>query len=66
MNNNFKKWTCLILVLFSFVFILSTNSSAFAQINSDLEKVYCNATLDDDFSDNEILVVLNKEVSRQL
>lgn len=66
MNNNFKKIMCLTLVLLSFVFILNTNAVVFAQTNSEDEKVYCNATLDDDFSDNEILVVLNKQVSRQL
>ena len=27
------------------------------------EKVYCNATLDDTFSDNRVLVVLNKNSS---
>ncbi len=32
-------------------------------INSDIEKVYCKATLDDEFTDNEIMIVLSNEAS---
>ena len=32
-------------------------------INSDIEKVYCSATLDDEFSDNEVMIVLTNDAS---
>ena len=32
-------------------------------INSDIEKVYCKATLDDEFTENEIMIVLTNEAS---
>lgn len=59
-----KILLCLILVLI-FYFNLR-NVSINTKSNSAIEKVYCNATLEQDFSDNEILIVLNKETSRQL
>ena len=32
-------------------------------INSDIEKVYCKATLDDEFTDDTVLIVLTNEAS---
>ena len=32
-------------------------------LNSDIEKVYCTATLEDDFADDTILIVLTNEAS---
>ena len=59
-----KILLCLILV--SIFYFNLRNVSINTKSNSVIEKVYCNATLEQDFSDNEILIVLNKETSRQL
>ena len=32
-------------------------------INSDIEKIYCKATLDDDFAEDTVLIVLTNEAS---
>ena len=34
-----------------------------AVYKNDIKKIYCNATLDDDFAEDRILVVLNDKVS---
>lgn len=64
MINSFKKMLCLVFALILIILYCITNVNA--QSNINIEKVHCNATLTDNFSENEILIVLNKEISRKL
>lgn len=49
------------LAVFTFTFI-NKNIKVYA-FNNDLEKIYCDAVLTDDFSDDEILIIINKQLS---
>ena len=50
------------LIILSIFILFSIKNNLLAQTILE-EKVYCNATLDDTFSDNRVLVVLNKNSS---
>lgn len=50
------------LIILSIFILFSFKNNLLAQTIVE-EKVYCNATLDDTFSDNRVLVVLNKNSS---
>jgi len=67
MKNIIKRilFSILFLAMFIIVFV-NKNIKVYAFDNYDLEKVFCNATLFDDFSDNEVLIILNKQLSRDL
>lgn len=52
------------LVMLAFVFI-NGNMKVYAS-NNDLEKIYCDAVLTDNFSDDEVLIIINKQLSRDL
>ena len=52
------------LVMLAFVFI-NGNIKVYAS-NNDLEKIYCDAVLTDNFSDDEVLIIINKQLSRDL
>jgi hypothetical protein len=52
------------LIVFSFV-LINKNIKIYAS-NNDSEKILCDAVLTDDFSDNEVLIIINKQLSRDL
>lgn len=60
-----KKSTIKFLSIFLAISVLicTLNVSVFAsdEIDDSIEKVYCEATIDDDFTDNEILIVVTPE-----
>ena len=61
-----KKFNVLLLiVLFSIAILNGFKNKVIVvnAINNDIKKIYCNATLDDDFAEDRILVVLNDKVS---
>ncbi len=65
MYSGLKKLSiCFILYCISVAFSITI----FANVESSLtiEKIYCDATLEQNFSEDEILIVLNKEASRDL
>ena len=62
-----KKYWKLIVAISSLVIIIAVALwflfPECSYINSDIEKVYCKATLDDEFTENEIMIVLTNEAS---
>ena len=66
--NNFKKIFC---VAFAFLFVLTQSNTGSAISSTDMKlplsetKVYSTATIEDDFVDNHVLVVLTNEASLQ-
>lgn len=62
-----KKYICrkkvFIVVLIGCLFLI-LNINVFSQSNDQEDRIICHATIDDNFSENEILVVLNKENSK--
>ena len=61
----FRK-ICIFILIFSFLFIGGTSVYAADNNQKDYmeEKTYCAATIEDDFADDRVLVVLNKETSQ--
>ncbi|MBQ7275991.1 MAG: S8 family serine peptidase [Bacilli bacterium] len=57
---NIFLFICLVALFVSFVFVKVHGTSA------KEEKYYCNATIDDSFSNDSVLVILNKEASYRL
>ena len=55
----------LLIVLFSIAILNGFKNKVVVvnALNNDIKKIYCNATLDDDFAEDRILVVLNDKVS---
>lgn len=56
--------TLLFVVLSSTTFGIIDNSSHSAYAYESQEKVYCNASLKDDFTDDTVIIVLNGNASR--
>ncbi len=67
MKNVIKRilFSILFLAMFIIAFV-NKDIKVYAFNNYELEKIFCNATLSDDFSDNEVLIILNKQLSRDL
>lgn len=61
-----KKFNVLLLIVLFSIAILNGFKNKVVVVNAlnnDIKKIYCNATLDDDFAEDRILVVLNDKVS---
>lgn len=54
---------CSVLVILVSFAILWFLFPQWSYVGSDIEKVYCNATLDDNFADDSVLIVLTNEAS---
>ena len=60
-----RVFICLLIAIFVFTHTICALEYS-PQISSEInEKVYCTATVEDDFLDNSIIVVINKENSRK-
>ena len=58
----FNKLLIVLVIIFVLFITFTASTNSFAQTLSE-EKVYCEATLEDEFADNRVLVVLDKSSS---
>ena len=61
-----RKILLIVLSIFAVAICIQTLWFLFPEwsyINSDIEKIYCKATLDDDFAEDTVLIVLTNEAS---
>lgn len=61
-----KRMLLCVMFLVGFVFVFIDRNIKVYASNNYLEKIYCDAVLTDNFSDDEVLIVMNKQLSRDL
>ena len=62
MKNNVKIFLSLFVIVFLIIFVGTRNTDADVYSGGFEEKIYCNATIDDDFDGSSVLVVMDKNV----
>lgn len=65
MENKIFNTKFLVLIMFMFGMSFTTNTIHLEAETNNNEKIYSSATMSDDFSNNEVLVILNKEKSKE-
>lgn len=61
----FLGFVSVLIITLCFSLIFSNNYNFAKAVESIEQKIYCKATLEDNFADDKVIIVLNKEATRQ-